>query len=230
MHLNRENRKNVKALLLGLGTVVLVLIVFFLCSGRSLFHVDKPNEAKEPKALNSYEQPIEKTDTTPTETDSFFSDEIEEEDEDAIESIPPSKYLGKRVSKAYDKVIGKYSAIFIDEFQCQCDSFLYDITRDGRPELWLLVGTCEANYRLHVYTYRHGKTVKICDRSGFHAGFYRGKNYIIQTMMHMGVNEWYKLTYANGKIREKKIYHQEVEDVDDFVYPKEPEKRMSYCY
>ncbi len=126
-----------------------------------------------------------------------------------------------RGAEAYKKLIEGFMKEKVDGFHIKGDYCLYDITRDGQPELWLKAGTCEANYTLYVYTYRHGKAVKLFKNVADHATFYQGHNYIVQTMTHMGVNDWYKITYRDGKLKKRLIYHKQLAEDEDFELPKE---------
>lgn len=50
--------------------------------------------------------------------------------------------------------------------------FLYDITKDGIPEIWIKTGTCEADYGLNVYTIANGDVRQILDSDGGHIDFF----------------------------------------------------------
>ena len=50
--------------------------------------------------------------------------------------------------------------------------FLYDITKDGTPELWVKSGTCEADMNLWVYSARNGGVKKILTATGGHMDFF----------------------------------------------------------
>ena len=101
--------------------------------------------------------------------------------------------------------------------------FLYDITHDGRPELWIVTGTCEADYQLNVFTYNHG-IKRIFQIGASHSTFHQGANYILVWTQHMGHGEWGKISY-NGKIKWENIYIEDVEN-GDCRKPKEPQIKM----
>ena len=44
--------------------------------------------------------------------------------------------------------------------------FLYDITGDKNPELWVKTGACEADYQMNVYTIADGKPLHILNSYG----------------------------------------------------------------
>lgn len=96
------------------------------------------------------------------------------------------------------------------------DYFLYDITGDGIPELWIKYGTCEADYTIRVCTYDKDCNYKtIWESLAGHCCYYEGNGYILQIYAHMGEAFWTKLTYNGKKIFETTIYEEDVNEVDD---------------
>lgn len=86
------------------------------------------------------------------------------------------------------------------------DYALYDMDHNGTPELLLRYGTCEADYRIAVYTYRDGALVTLGDEiGGSHTSFgYDTKaNQMVLIQGHMGAGDivWYDLD-ENGALRE----------------------------
>ena len=66
---------------------------------------------------------------------------------------------------------------------------VYDIDKDGIPELVVKTGTCEADYHGALYTFRDGKALQVGEELGLgHASFYSdpGENGIILMWGHMG--------------------------------------------
>ena len=66
---------------------------------------------------------------------------------------------------------------------------LYDIDKDGSPELIVKMGTCEADFHGYVYTVSNGQAVCVCDDLGFgHCAVYSdpGENGVILMYGHMG--------------------------------------------
>ena len=88
------------------------------------------------------------------------------------------------------------------------DYALYDMDHSGTPELLIRYGTCEADYRIAVYTCRDGELVKIADDiGGSHVGFgydtRENQLVMLQGMMGYGDLYWYDLD-ENGGLRELK--------------------------
>ena len=103
--------------------------------------------------------------------------------------------------------------------------FLYDITNNGIPELWIKSGGCEADYELLVYNYNNSyedgiRLLYKCDAD--HSSFYQGDNYIIKLYAHMGYANWTKLTYDGWNIVVSNIYNEYISDNEDYLSPEEP--------
>ena len=100
--------------------------------------------------------------------------------------------------------------------------FLYDITCDGIPELWVAYGKSEAGHLLRVCTYDKDCNYKtIWESNAGHCSYYEGNGYILQIYAHMGEAFWTKLTYNGKKIVETSIYEETVVEIDD---------EGNYCY
>ena len=111
----------------------------------------------------------------------------------------------EKMKNAYRQLLNDFSKV--DEND-NCYYFLYDITENGKPELWVVAGTCEADKMLYVYTYAD-RVRKIFETGAGHSGFYSGKNYILQWVAHMGAAIWNKLYYSNGEMHEKEVYSED---------------------
>lgn len=81
---------------------------------------------------------------------------------------------------------------------------LYDIDKDGTPELLLTSGTCEADYKTEIF-YCKGSTIEY---GGYiwsgHSQFYTYPegNGLVKGYAHMGYGETYFYTFENGEIVE----------------------------
>lgn len=156
--------------------------------------------------------------------DSFITEETTYEDE--TEKIPNNQELVENEQKDefidQDIVNDAYVQVLNDISQTNvyCDYFLFDITKDGTPELWVTVGSCEADYALYVYTYDNGAK-QIYETGAGHSSFFSGSDYIIQVCAHMGYSSWYKITY-DGKMKEEEVFTEDINGTDeDYSVPSE---------
>ena len=104
---------------------------------------------------------------------------------------------------------------------------VYDIDKDGTPELIVKNGTCEADYHGGIYTFRGGRTVQIGEELGLgHSSFYSdpGEDGIILMYGHMGYASAYRISITDG-YAEETLYEDDLnqrlqEDPDAaYVYP-----------
>lgn len=133
-----------------------------------------------------------------------------------VESLPQ---MNETMIKAYDQVMRNH----LSE-NGQCEYFLFDITGDKLPELWVKTGTCEADYALYVYTYDQEVKQLLKDFAG-HSSFFQGKDYVIQMTAQMGYELWTKFTF-DGKIVSEKIFEGSISGDEDYKYPGEPRIEM----
>lgn len=84
--------------------------------------------------------------------------------------------------------------------------FLYDISGDGIPELWIQVGQASFEMHLEAYIYEDETLRKIYDIGAARHMFYAGKNYVLTVVGLWGGEEWYKLTYDGNEITDELIY------------------------
>ena len=103
------------------------------------------------------------------------------------------------------------------------DSYgLYDVDKDGVPELFINYGDAEANYWVDVYTYKNGAAVSIGELAFGHAMLHTfpGENAAVITWGHMGYQEMHKITIADGKIKQLEVlFEEELDDSDDWYTP-----------
>ena len=100
--------------------------------------------------------------------------------------------------------------------------FLFDITKDGIPELWTKFGSCEADYELHVFTYDNGMAKEIYTAGASHTGYCQGSDYILAVLGHMGYFRLTKITYDGKKVRERVTLEKEFGPDEDYPDIKEP--------
>lgn len=100
--------------------------------------------------------------------------------------------------------------------------FLFDITQDGVPELWVKYGSCEADYELHVFTYADGKTRELYSDAAGHTGYAQGTDYILAVLGHMGYFQLKKISYDGKNVRAKVILDKTFGPDEDYPDVKEP--------
>ncbi|HBB71454.1 MAG TPA: hypothetical protein DCZ71_02475, partial [Ruminococcus sp.] len=82
---------------------------------------------------------------------------------------------------------------------------LYPMDKEGAPELIVKYGTCEADYRINIYTYRSGELYTLAEElGGGHTSFAfdRKAHQLVLASGHMGVGNmaWYDID-DDGKLR-----------------------------
>lgn len=82
--------------------------------------------------------------------------------------------------------------------------FLYDITRDGEPELWIKCGSCEADSELWVYGSENGNVRKILSDYGGHTEFFIIDGGVGGMTSHTGTGYITSYEFQNGKISTKR--------------------------
>lgn len=131
---------------------------------------------------------------------------LEKSYKDSIEMVQKNKEEEKLKKSLYIKIVNDASNRS-DEPMWQY-YFLFDITHDGFPELWLHYQAYESYY-LAVYTVVNGKVSELFN--GFvghpaHHTFHIGDNYVLCNYMSMGGCTWDKYIYSNGMIKQQNVY------------------------
>ena len=146
-----------------------------------------------------------------------------------VSAIEENVNLNQLIYDAYVDKLNSLATAYYDDFlgYSQCDYFLYDITGDGKPELWVKCGSCEADYMLYVYRYDVNGLSLMYKTSAGHSSFYCGDDYVIQMMAHMGCNWWYRYTLSGSTLDEETVFEEsDVADSFEYTYPDEPEVDM----
>ena len=104
---------------------------------------------------------------------------------------------------------------------------VYDIDKDGTPELIVKIGTCEADYHGGIYTYRDGRAFQVGEELGLgHSSFYSdpGENGIILMYGHMGYASVSRISITDG-YAEEPLYEDNLNErlqqdpSAEYVYP-----------
>ena len=104
----------------------------------------------------------------------------------------------------------------LSPFQCVVDTlnaygdplvhaeyFLYDITGDGEPELWIKCGSCEADIDLWVYSFENDKVRKILSDYGRDTDFFINEDAVGSITCNTGSGYVSSYEYKNGEIKVK---------------------------
>lgn len=78
--------------------------------------------------------------------------------------------------------------------------FLFDITGDSIPELWIKLGTCEADTKLLAFTYDNENTRKIYDGDAGHSDFFIFNNQLVCVMCNTGAGSVVTYDYDGKQV------------------------------
>lgn len=202
VHETMHNQR-LKWLWIVLSVLLLVLLVVFCFHGYGDMKIENNG--------------MEVVDSCAVDSIGVDSIGVEEAITDSV-AVATVENVNEGICEEYERLLDENRASEGD-----CEYFLYDIDNDDMPELWMRVGSCEANYRLLVYTYKNGIKQLYEDGAG-HSYFCMGTNYILQVWGHMGEASWSKLTYDGTKIVAKTIFEEDIRDSErDYKKPQEPE-------
>lgn len=167
----------------------------------------------------SHEQKVEEVSTSASSSVSY---ELEQPTASAEETS-----LNQKIYEAYVAQLESKAAEVNADAGGLCEYFLFDITGDGIPELWVRSGTCEADYMLYVYRYGIGQLELMHSTGAGHSSFYCGDDYVLQVMAHMGEAGWYKIELSGSGLSEELVYEEsDVESSDEYALPVEPDAQM----
>lgn len=95
---------------------------------------------------------------------------------------------------------------------------LYDVDRDGVPELFVKYGDCEAAFVYKCYAFRDGQVLCIGEFAGGHSSLYThpDKSAVLRSAGHMGYAELYEYPMEGGVLTEEREIFRE-EDVQDYT-------------
>ncbi|MDO4297191.1 MAG: hypothetical protein Q4C59_01785 [Lachnospiraceae bacterium] len=113
------------------------------------------------------------------------------------------KKMPGKMKKAYLNVVKKYRVkMNVNAKPYLWGYFLTDIDKDKKPELLVEYGTCEADVRTIVYTYKNGKAKKVGSFFCAHTGFYTYPlgNGMMVMQGHMGYESLSLVKLKNGKL------------------------------
>jgi len=101
------------------------------------------------------------------------------------------------------------------------DSYhLYDIDKDGIPEIFIEYGDCEAAYYTKVYTYKNETVILVGDYHSGHSCLYTWpeENAALYVWGHMGYAEMNKISIADGELAFKSVLKEDISENPDAGY------------
>ncbi len=100
--------------------------------------------------------------------------------------------------------------------------FLYDITGDGKPELWVKAGNCQAATKLWVYSAENGHPRKIYSDYGGHTEFFIKGNTLGSATYNSGEGYVNIYSYKRGTLKVRNVsFTTSCEDKFAEAYKKE---------
>lgn len=98
--------------------------------------------------------------------------------------------------------------------------YLYDINKDGIPELIVKFGTCEADYIGHCYTFDGEKAVFVEEVGLGHAGLYTDpeNNGVIYLWGHMGYQYMQRWSMEENELSMEELFEEDINDDPDAWY------------
>ena len=136
------------------------------------------------------------------------------------------KQKEQTVKDKFLSILNDYSTKYKNDDWWTSSYFLFDITKDGIPELWLLVkdpSEESLDVSIHVYSYDNGLIYKGVYGHPSHHCLCQGSDYIINVYAHQGYSAWDKYEFIGGKIREKEIYSESLNGEEGYKAPSEKE-------
>ena len=111
------------------------------------------------------------------------------------------KKMSKKQKAAYKKIVKKYNLETRLGKDYLWGYYLVDLDQDKKPELLCKYGTCEADVRTDIYTFKKGKAKKVRTAYSGHVGYvaYPGKG-VMQVWSHMGYASVSVMKMKYGKI------------------------------
>lgn len=195
-----EEKNNTTKIICAVVCTVLAVVV--IVGAYYIWHGNhRSGETDIPIAANDSISNVQDVDTVQVE------EAVVEEYADSVSE----ENINESICYSYIQALYDYA----EDENVSCEYFLYDITKDGIPELWIKAGTCEADYILMVYTYENGLYKTICEKPAGHSVFYKGSDYILQQYAHQGVATWIKLTYNGNMVMEKTVFEENTNGTDN---------------
>ena len=115
------------------------------------------------------------------------------------------KKMSSKMKKAYRKKVKSFNTNIYSSKPYIWDYYLTDINKDGKAELLIEYGTCEADVRMLIYKYSGGNVKKIGQFYCSHFSFYHYSNGILVYWAFMGSESIEQIYFKNGKLKTRTI-------------------------
>lgn len=110
--------------------------------------------------------------------------------------------------------------IYNDDDPLLSDSYsLYDIDKDGTPEIFIKFGECEADYYTKVYTFKNGTAVYVGDFGSEHSCLctWPKENAVLLDCGQAGYYYMDKISIVNRALVIKEIFSEDVKPDEDYT-------------
>ncbi|WP_298451643.1 zinc ribbon domain-containing protein [uncultured Prevotella sp.] len=188
-----KKRKSLIVMLVFLGTLILIVLGVIIYA-----------EYRDAKAEQIAHDKYVRDSIATAHKDSILL--AQQKDQMRRDSIKFVRELPKRIKEAY---INKVEAYYNQSGNFENGYFLYDLTKDGIPELWVITGNGTSDGRLIVFTYFNENIISIFENNLGYSYFYRGKGYILQVIEETYGSTWYKIKYNGQGIEKEQVYEEE---------------------
>lgn len=109
------------------------------------------------------------------------------------------------IPEEYQSVIDSVREQCNGESRLYSEYFLYDITGDSIPELWIKLGSCEADTKLLAFTANNGTSTKIYDDEGGHSDYFVLNNQLVCVMCNTGAGVVITYEYDGKRVTDSMV-------------------------
>lgn len=108
--------------------------------------------------------------------------------------------ISDQIPKEFQMVIDSVHDQVNKDPNLSSEYFLFDITGDSIPELWLKTGTCEADAKLLAFTSDDGYVSKIYDGEGGHSDYFIFEGDLVSVMCNSGAGSIMTYEYDGKQV------------------------------
>lgn len=108
--------------------------------------------------------------------------------------------ISDQIPKEFQMVIDSVHDQVNKDPNLSSEYFLFDITGDSIPELWLKTGTCESDTKLLAFTSDDGYVSKIYDGEGGHSDYFIFEGDLVSVMCNAGAGSVMTYEYDGKRV------------------------------